>query len=207
MQYSSIKNKITHYLLLTVGTGILAFGLFNIHEQSQITEGGVLGVILLLNHWFKISPSISGIIIDLSCYLLAWKLFGSQFLKNALFASFSFSLWYSVWEKAGYMLPNFSNNPIIASILGALFVGISVGIVIRQGGAAGGDDVLALAISKAVKCKISQAYLVTDIIILLLSLSYIPFSKIFYSLITVILSSFIIDKVQSMGSKSTLQMA
>ncbi len=207
MQYSSIKNKITHYLLLTVGTGILAFGLFNIHEQSQITEGGVLGVILLLNHWFKISPSISGIIIDLSCYLLGWKLFGSQFLKNALFASFSFSLWYSVWEKAGYMLPNFSNNPIIASILGALFVGISVGIVIRQGGAAGGDDVLALAISKAVKCKISQAYLVTDIIILLLSLSYIPFSKIFYSLITVILSSFIIDKVQSMGSKSTLQMA
>lgn len=202
---SEIKNKINHYLLLFVGSAILSFGLFNIHHQSQVTEGGVLGAILLLNHWFKISPSISGVILDLSCYFMGWKLFGSKFLKNAIFASFSFSITYSIWERVGYMIPDFSNFQIMASLLGALFVGIGVGIVLRQGGAAGGDDVLALAISNALNCKISRAYLATDLVILTLSLTYIPFSKIFYSLITVILSSFIIDKVQSLEVNKVIE--
>ena len=74
-----------HWLLLILGTAILSFGLYNIHSQSQITEGGVLGMILLLNHWFKISPSITGVILDFSCYFIGWRMLGNNFLKNAVF--------------------------------------------------------------------------------------------------------------------------
>ena len=45
--------------MLLSGSFILAFGLYNIHSQSGVTEGGVLGLILLLDHWFGLSPSIS----------------------------------------------------------------------------------------------------------------------------------------------------
>jgi uncharacterized membrane-anchored protein YitT (DUF2179 family) len=85
---------------------------------------------------------------------------------------------------------------LAASVVGAVFVGVGVGIVVREGGAAGGDDALALVISKVAKCRISRAYLLTDLTVLTLSLSYIPFSRIVYSFITVTLSSRIIDKIQ-----------
>ena len=80
------KNKYSpeHWLLLMLGTAILSFGLYNIHSQSRITEGGVLGMILLLNHWFKISPSITGVILDFSCYFIGWRMLGNKFLKNAI---------------------------------------------------------------------------------------------------------------------------
>ena len=61
---------------------------------------------------------------------------------------------------------------------------------------------LALSIAKAVKCRISYAYLFTDLTVLTLSLSYIPFKRIAYSLITVTLSSWIIDCFQK-GKKNT----
>ncbi len=77
-----------------------------------------------------------------------------------------------------------------------MFVGVGVGMVVRRGGASGGDDALALIISKLSGCRISKAYLATDLTVLILSLSYIPFGQIVYSLITVTLSSLIIDKVQ-----------
>lgn len=193
-----IKQNIKHFSLLFCGTAILSFGLFNVHSQSLITEGGVLGMTLLLQHWFGISPSISGIIMDFTCYFIGWRILGNSFLKNAVFASCCFSLSYRVWENVGYLIPNLSSHQLIASVLGALFVGVGVGIVVKEGGASGGDDALALVISKLAKCRISKAYLATDLTVLCLSLSYIPFGKIFYSLITVTLSSFIIDKIQDL---------
>ena len=101
MQYN-LKEKIKHYSWLALGAAILSFGLFNIHSQSQITEGGVLGSILLVQHWFGISPSISGFILDLSCYLIGWRMLGNAFLKNAIFASVAFSITYKIWEFKGY---------------------------------------------------------------------------------------------------------
>ena len=192
------KNTIKHYALLLCGAAILSFGLFNVHSQSQITEGGVLGMTLLLNHWFNISPSISGIIMDCTCYLIGWKILGNSFLKNAVFASCCFSISYRVWENVGYVIPDLSAYPLIAAVAGAVFVGIGVCVVVKEGGASGGDDALALVISHLTKCRIARAYLATDLTVLALSLSYIPFGKIAFSLITVTLSSFIIDKIQDM---------
>ena len=190
------KFDISHYATMFCGAAILSFGLFNIHSQSNITEGGVLGMILLLEHWLHISPSISGVILDLTCYFIGWRLLGSKFLKNAVFTTLSFSFCYRVWESIGHILPSFADMQIVASVAGALFVGVGVGMVVRRGGASGGDDALALIISKLSGCRISRAYLATDLTVLILSLSYIPFGQIVYSLITVTLSSLIIDKVQ-----------
>jgi len=196
--YKKQNISLKHYALLLCGAAVLSFGLYNVHSQSGITEGGVLGMTLLLNHWFDISPSVSGIMLDLTCYFIGWRLLGNSFLKNAVFASCCFSLSYRVWEYFGYIIPDLSNHHLIAAVVGALFVGIGVGVVVREGGASGGDDALALVISHLTKCRISKAYLVTDLTVLCLSLSYIPFGKIVFSLITVTLSSFIIDKIQDM---------
>ena len=49
-----------------LGTAICSFGIYNVHDQSGITEGGALGLILLLNHWFGLPSSIATPIIDIS---------------------------------------------------------------------------------------------------------------------------------------------
>ena len=86
---------------------------------------------------------------------------------------------------------------MLAALFGALFVGVGVGLVVRAGGAAGGDDALALVVSKLAGCPIARAYLLTDVTVLLLSLSYIPVRNIACSLVTVTLSSFIIGRIQA----------
>ena len=95
------------------------------------------------------------------------------------------------------MLPDLSSRPLIAAITGGMFVGIGVGLIIRQGGSSGGDDALALSISRISHWKLARSYLFTDLVVLMLSLTYIPFTRIFYSLITVTLSSYLIDWVKS----------
>ena len=65
-----------------------------------------------------------------------------------------------------------------------------------MGGASGGDDALAMSISHLTKIKIQWVYLLTDFTVLVLSISYIPLTKLVYSVITVLLSGQIIGLIQ-----------
>ena len=49
-------------------------------------------------------------------------------------------------------------SPVLAALVGGLFVGIGVGLVVRAGGATGGDDVLALVLNKLAGVKIEKCY-------------------------------------------------
>ncbi len=195
------RRELFRYAQLLLGSAILAFGLLNVHSQSRITEGGVLGTTLLLQHWFGISPSISEAVLDVCCYLLGLKYLGKSFLRYALTATGGFALSYALFERMGYMLPSMLDQPLLAAMVGGLFVGVGVGLVVRVGGAAGGDDALALVIAKLLHWPVSRAYLFTDLVVLLLSLTYIPLQNIVCSLVTVTLSSFIIGKIHTLGKK------
>ena len=182
--------------LIVLGAMIATFGIHNIHQQTGITEGGVIGLMLFLEHWLGISPAFITPVLDLTCYLLAFKYLGGRFIKISALSTLSVSLFYKLWEQFPPMLPDLSGHPLMAALAGALFVGVGVGIIVRQGGSSGGDDALALTISRVSGWRLARCYLFTDLVVLFLSLSYIPVNRIAFSLITVTLSSWLIDRVQ-----------
>lgn len=198
----SLEKPVFLYLIIVLGACILSFGLYNIHERTGVTEGGVLGMTLLLQHWFGLSPAITSPVMDIACYLLAWHFLGNAFAKYAVAASLAFAASHALWEQFPPLLPDLSAFPMAAAILGALFVGLGVGLVVRIGGACGGDDALALTIAHVSRWPISRCYLFTDLAVLLLSLTYIPFARIVYSLVTVTISSLVIGRVQRLGIRA-----
>lgn len=183
-------------MIIVLGAGICSFGIHNIHQRTNITEGGVIGLMLLIEHWLHISPAYITPILDLVCYLTAFKYLGGSFIVISIISTFFVSSFYKLWELFPFMLPDLSSKPLLAAILSGIFVGVGVGLIVRQGGSSGGDDALALSISEAFKWKLSRAYLFTDVTVLILSLSYIPISRIVYSLITVTISSNLIDWIK-----------
>jgi uncharacterized membrane-anchored protein YitT (DUF2179 family) len=86
--------------------------------------------------------------------------------------------------------------PVCAAVLGALFVGVGVGLCVRAGGAPTGDDALAMTLSRRFHVPIERVYLVTDLTVLALSLSYLPIGRIACSVLTVTLSGKIIGIIQ-----------
>lgn len=183
-------------IIALIGSAILSFGLYNVHSMSGVTEGGVLGLTLLLHHWFGISPSVSGFIMNLLCYLLGFRLLGKEFIAYSVVAGGSFSIFYAIFEQFPPLWPQLADTPLLAAIVGSLFVGIGVGLCVRIGSAPTGDDSLALSLSSLLKVKIQWVYLASDLIVLALSISYIPLGRLAYSLLTVILSGQIIGFVQ-----------
>ena len=201
--FSSLRKEFPprRLALLVLGAAIATFGLHNIHQRTGITEGGVLGMLLFVNHWTGLPASLVSPVLDLLCYAVAWKVLGGGFLRTAVVSSAAMAAWFKVWESLPYLLPDLSPYPLAAAVLGATFIGVGVGLIIRQGGSSGGDDALALVINKLSRWGLARCYLITDLTVLALSLSYIPALRIAFSLITVTLSSFLIEKVQNFRRK------
>lgn len=180
-----------------LGSFILAFGLYHVHSISGVTEGGVLGATLLLEHWTGISPALTGGIMNVLCYVLGWKLLGKEFIAYSALATAGFSGTYKICEQFPHLWPGLADMPLVAALVGALFVGVGAGLCVRVGGAPSGDDALAMSISHATGWKIQWVYLLSDLIVLVMSLSYIPVRRIGYSLFTVLLSGQLIGFVQN----------
>lgn len=188
--------RIRNVLLSILGGGVLAFGLYNVHSLSGVTEGGALGLTLLLQHWLGISPAWSGLIINFACYAYGLRTLGRSFLIWSAIGGGSFSAFYAVFEQFPRLWPELAGHPLLAAVLGAVFVGVGCGLCVRSGGAPTGDDALAMGLSKGLKLPIERVYLLTDLTVLGLSLSYLPLSRIACSLLSVMLSGKIIGIIQ-----------
>ncbi len=192
----SLNNKIKRIVMALSASAILSFGLYHIHSMSGVTEGGILGLTLFLHHWFDISPSLSGFVLNAICYLVGWRVLGREFILWSILSGGGFSAFYAIFEQFDPLWPQLAEMPLLAAILGAIFVGVGAGLSVRAGGAPCGDDALAMILHRVVKWKIQWCYLVSDFIVLALSITYIPFSKLMCSFLTVILSGQLVGLVQ-----------
>ncbi len=186
--------------LNTLGAAILAFGLYHIHSYAGVTEGGILGATLLLQYWLGISPAWSALVMNALSYLIGWRVLGRAFIFYSLVAGGAFSLFYALFEQFSPMWPKLADMPGTAAFAGACFVGVGIGLCVRAGGAPGGDDALAMAASHLTGWNIKWPYLASDLLILLLSLSYLPLERVGWSLLSVVLSGQIIGLFQKSPS-------
>ena len=199
-----MKDLLRRLPLLLTGSAVLAFGLCHIHSHAAITEGGILGLSLLLLHHFRISPALSAVVFNAACYLFGLRVLGRRFLLDSCIAAGSFSLFYALFDLLPPFLAPLAAIPPLAATVGAVFVGVGCGLAVRAGGAPSGDDALAMALARRLTCDIRYIYLVSDVLILLLSLTYIPAARILWSLLTVLLSGQIVGILQKKPKKKAL---
>ena len=198
------KLKLSNCIAIVLASLFQAFGIYNVHSLSNVTEGGVLGATLLIQHWFHISPAISALVLNIICYTLGWKTLGRSFLAYSAISILTYSAGYALFEQFPPLFPEIAAYPLIAALAGALFIGIGAGLCVKCGGATAGDDALAMSLSHILKWPIERIYLFSDLLVLMLSLSYIPLRRIAYSLLTVILSGQIIGIIQKINVNERL---
>ena len=187
--------------MVLLGSAVQAFGLYNIHAVSGVTEGGILGLTLLLWQWFELSPALSSIVLNGLCYLFGFFVLGRGFILYSAVSGIGFSVIYALLELNPPLFPEIANMPFAAAVVGALFIGLGVGLCVRVGAAPGGDDALAMSVNRLTGMKLGNFYLISDAVVLTLSLSYIPVRRILWSLLTVVLSGQIIDFVSRINIK------
>jgi uncharacterized membrane-anchored protein YitT (DUF2179 family) len=158
----------------------------------DLVPGGIYGLALVLHNLFpSIQVGTFGYMFDVPLICTALILFGGTFGGRTIFASFLTPgimniLDYLVYPSraaiealdpaqllGGHI--NLSNDLMLAAIIGGVFSGIGVGIVIRNNAATGGTDITGMLLHKFAKMKFANGVLLSDAIIVLAGLVVIGF--------------------------------
>ncbi|HBS47350.1 MAG TPA: hypothetical protein DEA91_28000, partial [Paenibacillus sp.] len=185
---------------IMLGTAVYAFGLLYFIIPSQLMEGGVTGITLLLNYAFDIPIFLTTLLINLPLFLLGWKVLGGHQIVYTGVGIGSLSLFLWIFERlisAGWIVPfSTEHDFILAALYAGVTLGTGLGIVFRFGGTTGGVDIVARILGRNFGWSMGQIILAIDIFIIGSSIFYIPKEKILYTLVAVFIASRVIDFIQ-----------
>ncbi|WP_410514628.1 YitT family protein [Paenibacillus sp. BR2-3] len=196
------NNGVSLLLRLAVilsGTLLLAFTYYHINYQNHLTEGGFVGLSLLGKYVLGISPSLSILILDIPVLLIALIIKGKAFVCKTFVSVGAFTIFYSLMERYSGWVINLHDNLPIAALLSGVLTGLGAGMVLRGGGASGGDDILSLLISEWKGIKIGTVFILMDVIVLALSLFYMPLKETLYTGMAVVVAGYVITFTTSLG--------
>ena len=207
---------------IVLGCLIMAVGYSYFVSPYNIVPGGVYGMGIVLHNVFpSIQVGTFGYMIDVPLLASAIIVFGRQFGGRPLFAAcptpglINLLSWIAFpnQEALEALDPkqlfggviDLSNDLMLASLLGAVLIGLGVGLVLRNQATTGGTDIIAMYLQKFAKMKFSTGILLADSCVVLSGLLVIGFGVgsgadreaveggswllSFYSLITIYVSS------------------
>lgn len=181
------------------GTLLLAFTYYHINYQNHLTEGGFVGLSLLGKYVLGISPSLSILILDIPVLLIALIFKGKSFVMNTFISVGAFTVFYGLMERYSGWVINLQDNLPLAALLSGVLTGLGAGMVLRGGGASGGDDILSLLISEWKGIKVGTVFILMDVVVLALSLFYMPLKETLYTVMAVVVAGYVITLTTSLG--------
>lgn len=191
------KEIVIDLSLIILGNVILAIGVGVFVLPSNILTGGVAGVSVALEPFLHIQPSIMINVLTVALFLVGSLFLGKKFAMNTVISSILYPTLLT------FISANFdeqvTDNPILCSIYAGVFVGAGVGLVFRAGASTGGMDIPPLIINKFTGIPLPTLVLITDGITVCLGILAYGFEAALIGLISVYLSSMMVNKVLTIG--------
>jgi uncharacterized membrane-anchored protein YitT (DUF2179 family) len=199
MLANRFTDLVTSLLAITLGTAVYAFGLHYFVISNELMEGGITGISLLLRYVLGIPPSVSTLVLNIPLFYLGWKMFGKNSMFYTIYGviSLSICLWIMEWLiRLEWIIPfQTTQDYFLATLYAGVTLGTGLGLVFRYGGTTGGSDIVARIGHKLRGWSMGQVILCIDVIVIGVSLFYIPKEKVLYSLVAVYISSRMIDYI------------
>jgi len=187
------------YLFILVGSVIQAFSMRLFLIPGSLVSGGVSGIAQLINHYTHWPVGLMIFIGNAPLFILGWRyLGGPRFALRTAVAVASFSFF---TDFLTLFLPakGLTQDLVLNSLYGGLILGVGLGLVYRGQATSGGSDILGRILNDRLGISISQAYLVTDSLVVLSAGFVFGWTQALYGLVMLYVSG-LAAEISSEGS-------
>ena len=191
------------YVVIILGLTLYAIGLTGFLIPYKIVMGGLGGVSLLIKYATGFPLWASFIILNSFLLIFAWFILGRKYVFSTLFSSVVLTFLLNITER--YITEPIVSNETFAVIIGAVFCGVGLGMVLSMNSSTGGTDIIAAIITKYHYLSMGRVLMYIDIFIVLSS--YLLFQSIEKIVIGFVISSVIYYAVDMVinGQRQSVQ--
>ncbi len=171
MTHNNKHNRLTSYILITVGLFLYAFAWTTFLIPREIIGGGISGIssIIYLMTGRAIPVGISNLVFNGVLVLIALKVLGARFGLNTIYgivvSSFFFILLQQI-IKIHTIIDAAQFDPFMCAVIGGGLSGAGIGLAFTKGGNSGGTDIIALIVNKYYNISPGKVIMILDIFII-----------------------------------------
>lgn len=197
MTRKSKIHEIRDYIIIAFAMLIGSVGLNVFLLPNHITMGGVGGIASILYWGFHIPVSLSYFGINILLLLIAYRTLGWRFCVKTLYAISLFAIFTRVIENmSGGSITLLNDQPFMATVVGAFFMGGSAGLGLSCNGSTGGSDTIAAMVNKYYNISLGHIILLCDLLIITSSYLVLrSWEMVIYGYVCLFVSSLCVDHV------------
>lgn len=193
---TAVWDTVIRVLMIAAGNFLVAFGIAAFLIPCDLISGGCTGAALLINRLTGIRVSEAVFAINAVMFLFGLALLGKRFAMGTLLSSVLYPLFLRLLESAP-ALQGLTDDRMLSTLFAGLLVGAGIGIVFRAGASTGGTDPIPLVLNRYLGVPLTKAMYAVDLLIILAQAFFSEPEAILYGIVFVLLSSFLIGKIES----------
>lgn len=191
---SKLAVNIRKMIMIIIGAAIAAYGLEAVLIPNNVIDGGVTGVSIMGAEVLELPLGLFLFILNIPFVYLGYKQIGKTFAIMSIVGIAALSLGTVLMHDISPILSEKDHLLVVAS--GGILLGVGIGIVLRNGGALDGSEVLAVLISRKVPFSVGDIILLINVFIFAIAAFVYNLESALYSALTYYIAKTVIDIVQ-----------
>ena len=184
------------YLVITVGTVIMAAGIYFFKFPNNFSTGGVSALSMILTALFPIlTAGQYMMIINVLLLIVGLLVFGKNFAVKTIYSSLLLSICTRVFEVIVPLAQPLTNEKFLELIFAIGLTAIGSALIFNEAASSGGTDIIAMILKKFTNLNIGRALLCSDIILAAASLWVFDISTGMFSILGLVMKAFVVDNV------------
>lgn len=188
------SHKIKKLVSFIIGLILLAVA-FNVFILPLHLVHGVSGISVILKETLGINPSSVILLANILLIIASLVFLGKKYTMQGVVGS----ILYPVFVQATAFLPNYIDlsglETVVIAVSGAIITGVGTGMVFKAGYNSGGSDIVKKIVSKYCKMPMGKATIYVEGAIVLLGLITFGWQVFIYSVILIVIVSYLTDKM------------
>ena len=199
------RQRAKEILLLTLGTALVAVGVYFFKFPNNFSTGGVTGIAVIVSAFFpEVSASTFASVINLGFLLLGFLVLNRGFGLRTVYCSLLFSGLLSLLDRLVPLAGPLTDQKLLELFFAVILPAIGSAILFNLEGSTGGTDILAMILRKFTSLDIGRALLCCDVLIAASTLVVYDIETGLFSLLGLTLKSVLVDTViESLNRKKS----
>ena len=200
-----VKFSLKDFLLLTLGTALVAVGVYFFKFPNNFSMGGVTGIAILLSAVFpSVSSATFASVINIAFLILGFIVLNKGFGIRTVYCSILFSALLSGLEWLCPLSAPLTNQKMLELFFAVLLPALGAGILFNTQGSTGGTDILAMILKKYSSLDIGKALLCVDVLVAASTFLVVNIETGLFSVLGLVLKSVLVDTViESLNRKKS----
>ena len=184
-----MKRRVVDLLFIIVGSFIFALAVNIFVIPNELGEGGVTGLTIIAYYLYEWSPALVNLVLNGILIGVGYKFLS----KNTTIYTIIAVLFNSLFLHLTTNWSISSDEIVVNTIFGGLFIGVGIGLIIRVGGTTAGSAILASITHKYLGWSISYGLLFFDLIVVLSSYFIIGAEKLMLTIIMLYIATKVME--------------